>query len=96
MPSIPQNTQNALTDILKSAGDALPAPAFVVGSADGILYSGSEGRIDILDPSSAKPHEDTVYAFYSTTKLITSVSNGVNLADSSLPSSLWSTLGDWP
>jgi hypothetical protein len=74
MPSISRETVESLTDILKEAGKTLPAPAFVVGSADGILYEGREGRVDILDERSEKPNKDTIYAFYSTTKLITSVS----------------------
>ena len=74
MPSITKKTADTLTEILRQAGKTLPAPAFVVGTADGILYQGHEGRVDILDENSEKPNNETVYAFYSTTKLITSVS----------------------
>jgi hypothetical protein len=74
MPYLTKEAQGKLTDILRDAAHSLPAPAFVVGTADGVLYSGRQGVVDILDKNSPAPDEDTIYAFYSTTKLLTSVS----------------------
>jgi len=75
-PSISSSTKAKLDSILEKAALELPGVFFTVSSSHSVLYSSRAGRVDVLKPAGQgnEVDENTVLCFFSTTKLLTSVS----------------------
>ena len=75
-PTLPAATKTRLDALLAKAAVELPGCFLEVVSATETLYSHRTGRVDVLEPVGPgnKVDEKTVLCFFSTTKLLTSVS----------------------
>lgn len=79
-PTLSAKTKSKLDALLASSALELPGCFFEVVSAEGTLYSGRAGRVDVLRPLEEEGNqvdEKTVLSFFSTTKLLTSVSRSL-------------------